>query len=79
MNQDKLNQFMAVYTPALKDAVEQYPAEYMWPVSDVPYVAGLMRAAIERDTYNHGGRAFRNTCKALGIKPTREAITEFLK
>ena len=79
MNQDKLNQFMAVYTPALKDAVEQYPAEYMWPVSDVPMVADRMRAAIDRGSYNHSGRAFKATCKALGIKPTRKAITEFLK
>lgn len=79
MNQAKLDQFMAVYTPALEKAVTEHPDEYPWPVENVPVVAARMRAAIEKGTYNHSGRAFQGACKALGIKHTRKAIAAFLE
>lgn len=79
MNQAKLDQFMAVYTPALERAVIDHPDEYPWPVENVPVVAARMRAAIEKGTYNHSGYAFKGACKALGIKHTRKAIAAFLE
>jgi hypothetical protein len=75
----KLEQFMGVYEKNLGAAVSGWPDEYCWPREQVPDVAGRMRNAIIRGTYNHGGRAFKMTCKELGIKHTRKAITEFLE
>lgn len=73
-----LDRFMETYERELATAVEDHPDEYAYPVSDVPEVARRMRAAIERDTFNHDGRGFRMTCRALGIKHTRRAIVSFL-
>lgn len=73
-----LNRFMETYERELTIAVQAYPDEYAYPADTVPEVAGRMRAAIERGTFNHDGRGFRNTCRALGIKHTRRAIAEFL-
>ena len=78
MSEEKLNQFMAIYTPALKEAVIKYPEEYYWSVDKVPEVAEKMRAAIMRGSYDKDGRAFPVACKALGIKHTYKAITEYL-
>ncbi len=79
VNQVKLDQFMGVYEPALREAVTHYPNEYLWPVEQVPIVAARMRAAIERNSHNHDGHAFKGACKALGIKHTRKAIDQFLE
>lgn len=73
-----LDRFMETYQHELTRAVEDHPEEYGWPASRAPEVAARMRAAIERGTYNHEGRAFRTTCRALGIGHTRRAIAEFL-
>lgn len=73
-----LQAFMDIYRAALADAVAKHPDEYAWPLADVPVVAARMEAAIVRGSYNHDGRAFKATCKALGIKHTRKAIGEYL-
>ena len=78
INPARMDAFMAVYEPALRDAVIKHPDEYRWPVEDVPVVAGKMRAAIERGSANKDGPAFRAACKALGIKHTYTAIYEYL-
>lgn len=70
--------FMDVYLPALVDAVRNHPSEYAFPESEAPIVAERMRAAFERGSYNHDGRAIKAACKALGIKHTRKSIEEFI-
>lgn len=90
----KLDQFMQEYETQLAIAVEQYPEEYPWAHMDevivgnagntvmrkktVKEVADKMRAAIARNSFSHDGRAFKATCKALGIKHTQKAILAFI-
>jgi hypothetical protein len=93
MNPAKLAQFRAEYEKQLDIAVRNHPEEYPWaetmtvhgnvahntqPAKTVHEVADKMMAAIEYGSYNHDGRAFKETCKVLGIKHTRKAINEFL-
>jgi hypothetical protein len=70
--------FMEVYAEELAKAVEKYPSEYGFPVSEVPVVVGRMKAAMERGSFNHAGHAFKATAKRLGIKPTRQAIVAYI-
>lgn len=70
--------FMQVYTEQLEKAVRNYPAEYGWPVENVPTVAAKMGEAFKKKTYNKDGRAIKATCKVLGIKYTYTAINEYL-
>ena len=79
MSEEKLNQFMAVYEPSLREAVTKYPLNYCWPIENVPVVAERMRAAIVRGTFGWDSKAFNITCKKLGIKHTRTAIREYLQ
>jgi hypothetical protein len=80
INAANLDRFMAIYQPALREAVlTMAPQEYGFGVDEVPAVAARMRAAFERGSYNHDGRAIRATCKALGFKHTRTAIEAFLR
>ena len=79
VDQAKLNQFMEVYARALGNAVLEHPKEYVYSLSLVPTVVERMRAALESGSYNHDGRAFKGTCKALGIKHTRKEIEAFIR
>jgi hypothetical protein len=78
MNPERLEQFREVYTAALTKAVLEHPSEYYWPVEQVPEVVGRMMKAIETNSYSHNSRAFKTTCKALGIAHTRKAILNYL-
>lgn len=78
MNEDRLAKFAEVYERQLREAVTNYPDEYYWPVENVPIVAAKMIAAVRRDNYNKDSRAFKATCKELGIKFTYTAIREYL-
>ena len=85
--------FRAVYVEELARAVEQYPDEYPWahreevivgnlgttalPRMTVEDVAARMFAAMERGTYNKDGRAFKATCKRLGIAFTYSGIAAY--
>jgi len=89
-----LDAFMAEYEKQLQIAVDTFPDEYPWAHKDevthgnlgksllkkktVPEVGQSMRKAIETNSFSHDGRAFKATCKALGIKHTQKAIREFV-
>lgn len=75
----RLPDFILVYTQELTRAVADHPAEYGFPVANVPTVVEKMRAAIEVGSFNHDGRAFKATCKRLGIKYTRRAINDYVR
>lgn len=72
-----LDRFMDAYIPALADCVTRYPDEYAFPLDEVPLVAARMRAAFEKGSFNHDGRAIKAACKAVGIKHTRGALLLF--
>ncbi|MFA5186679.1 MAG: hypothetical protein WC551_09405 [Patescibacteria group bacterium] len=79
IQQTKLDRFVSVYSEALTMSVTMFPEEYCWPVEQVPVVVERMTAAIVRGSFSHDGKAFRATCKTLGIKHTRKAIYAFLE
>lgn len=63
-----------IYREELANAVRDYPNEYAWPIDQVPVVADRMVDAMKRGSYNKDGRAFKATCRRLGIKHTYTAI-----
>lgn len=76
--------FREVYAEELARAVEQYPDEYPWahggttlPRSTVEEVAARMFGAMARGTFNKDGRAFKATCKRLGIPYTYAGIVAY--
>lgn len=87
MNSEKFATFGEAYKKGLREAVEadqKKPAEarqYLMVPDDALNVAErMLRAITERPlAVNYGGDGFRRTCKALGIKPTRKAIFEYLE
>jgi hypothetical protein len=78
INPASLETFMTVYARHLAACVRELPDEYAWPIENLPLVLGRMRPALESGSYCHDSHAFRRTCKALGIKHTRKAISAFL-
>ena len=70
--------FLDTYYQELKRARREHPEEYRWPESEIFEVSARMEAAILRGTFNKDSRAFRATCKRLGIKHTYKAINAFL-
>jgi hypothetical protein len=74
MNRDK---FLSVYRDKLKEAMVNYPSEYMFGPDHFDMVYLKMEKAIAKGTFNKDGRAFKATCKELGIKHTYKAISEY--
>lgn len=73
-----LDAFMADYAVHLELAVINHPDEYAWPLKQVPAVLLRMRQAIKNQSYNKDSRAFRDTCKTLGLAHTYKAINAFV-
>ena len=72
-------QFMATYREKLIDSVRQHPDHYVWPISELDVVMERMEAAFVAGSFNKDSTAIRNTCRALGIKNTYQAIMAFLE
>lgn len=70
--------FITIYAEALKDAVKNHPDEYGYPLENVPGVVARMAAAIQRGSFNKDGKAFKTTCKFLGIPYTYKGIKDFI-
>jgi hypothetical protein len=70
--------FMTEYAVQLKHAVETYPSEYAYSVTEVPKVIARMRDAIQSGQFNKDGRAIKETCKKLKIKHTYKGIRNFI-
>ncbi len=79
MNADKLNSFILRYRLDLRDAVEKYPSEYAFNIELVDTIAERMKVAIQKNSFNKDGRAFKATCKSFGIPHTYKAIDAFLE
>jgi hypothetical protein len=76
INPERLAQFSRVYRAKLAEG--HGLGKYGWHPSKLEEVGNNMMAAVERDSYNKDGYAFRATCKALGIKHTYAAIHVYL-
>ena len=70
--------FLSMYREKLAEAVVKHPNQYGWPIEELDTVMGRMIVALENGTFSMDGLAFRNTCRALGIKHTYKAINEFI-
>jgi hypothetical protein len=76
------NTFMLTYVRNLALVVTNYPEEYQWndtSLGQVAIVAEKMFAAMDRGGYNKDSRAYKATCKELGIKHTYTAIDAYWK
>jgi hypothetical protein len=62
--------FIDIYTRNLRESQQADPKSYAWPAEELPDVVKRMTAAILRGSFNKDGRAFRATCRELGIKHT---------
>lgn len=71
-----LDTFVTVYGEELAKAIAAFPDEYS--STPVETVLQRMSAALKRGTYNKDGRAFKATCKRLGLKHTYTEIGEYL-
>jgi hypothetical protein len=80
MNEPNLARFLEVYSEELAKAVKAYPDEYPWH-KDTPVVvvSEKMAHAIRKGTFNKDGRAFKGTCKRLGLAHTYKAINGFIR
>lgn len=76
---NNIEKFKLEYAKQLAAALAAYPGDYGFNPEGLPSVTARMHAAIDQGTYNHDGRAFKGTCKALGIKHTRKAIEQFIR
>jgi hypothetical protein len=72
------DRFITEYEKQLAVAIQKYPVEYGYPVTEVPTVVGKMKVAFIRKSYNKDGRAIKATCKALNIGYTYRDIDTFL-
>jgi len=77
--QDRLSEWMEVYSKELLRAVEKYPEDYAYKADFVPVVCERMRQALISGDFNKEGRAIKATCKYFGISYSYKAINEFLK
>ena len=75
----RIDDFLAEYTIQLTRAVTRHPTLYSYSVSQVPGVITRIREALPANKYMTNGRAFRATCRNLGIKPTYKAVRDFLQ
>lgn len=73
-----MDTFMKVYEECLRAAITSHPEEYRYGLDAIPGVLERMRVAICNGSYNKDSRAFRATCKKLGIKHTYSAIAHYL-
>lgn len=72
--------FIKVYAEELAVAVRDHPDEYVgapWPDAKTAQVVYRIGNAIKARTYNKDSRAFRATCKRLGVAHTYKAIDRY--
>ncbi len=74
----RIDEWMTVYSVKLAEAVETCPEEYGFPLSDVPRVAGKMREAFIRGTFNKDGKAIKATSRHFKVPHTYAGIKGFI-
>lgn len=70
--------FIDCYRSHLIKAHQNDPSSYAWPITELDTVMSRMTSGIERNSFNKDSKAFKDTCKELGIKHTYQAIRDFI-
>lgn len=73
-----LDLWMQVFAEKLKEAIQQHPELYAYPLAEAEFAIHRMRGAFERNSYNKDSHAIKAACKHFGIKHTYKAINAFL-
>ena len=75
---NNLEKFSSIYKKELKNAINNYPQEYMYGLEKLDDVHSRMMLAVKNKSFNKDSRAFKSVCKELGIKHTYTAINQYL-
>jgi hypothetical protein len=82
INEERFRIFADLYRAKLAEAVRDFPGDYTWgKTATVDSVADRMLATIKTEgirRVNKDGRAFKATCRTLGIAHTYKAIDAYL-
>jgi len=78
VNTYRLDVFMEEYERQLRKAFKEKPNEYFFSETKIPKFVGRVRESIQNLRFIHDGPSMIATCKALGIKNTKESIIEFV-
>lgn len=73
-----LDLWMQVFAEKLKEAIQQHPELYVYPLAEAEFVIHRMRGAFQRGSYNKDSHAIKAACKHFNIKHTYKAISAFL-
>jgi hypothetical protein len=76
--QDNLKEFSFNYYKELRNAITNYPEEYMYSLEKLDDVHRRMLEAIKNKSFNKDSRAIKAVCKQLNIKHTYTAIYSYL-
>jgi hypothetical protein len=76
--QDNLKEFSFNYYKELRNAITNYPEEYMYGLEKLDDVHSRMMTAIQNKSFNKNSRAVKTVCKLLNIKHTYTAIYSYL-
>lgn len=71
--------FCIAYDAGLRKAIVDHPDDYTYGAEDVPRVVFRMVNTIRTGQGFTNSYGLKNACRALGIKPTKEAMVAFLK
>ena len=76
--QENLKEFSFNYYKELRNAITNYPEEYMYGLERLDDVHSRMMTAIKNKSFNKDSRAVKAVCKELNIKHTYTAIYSYL-
>jgi hypothetical protein len=72
---EQCQHFVDIYFKHLRECFEKYPDQY---IGDYESTSNRMFSAILRGSFNKDGKAFKLTCKELGIPHTYKAIASYI-
>jgi len=76
--QENLKEFSFNYYKELRNAITNYPDEYMYGLERLDDVHSRMMTAIQNQSFNKNSRAIKAVCKQLKIKHTYNGIYSYL-
>lgn len=69
---------MNTYATELREAITHYPTDYAYGLDKLNEVLERTKASLQKGMFSKDGRAFKATCKKLGIIHTYQDIKSFL-
>lgn len=76
---NRFEDFIKTYEESLRKRITEEPQRYRYGLDQVPDFIERMRTAVLAPGSFVIGDAMKDTCQALGIKPTHKAISEYLR